>query len=42
MPKGRRLRKFHGWKMLMALGQQGVSKACLIAGGLRLMRAWAT
>jgi hypothetical protein len=26
--------------MLMALGQPGVSKACLIAGGLLLMRAW--
>jgi hypothetical protein len=42
MPKGRRLKKFPGWKMLTALGQPGVSKACLIAGGLLLMHAWRT
>lgn len=41
-PRGRRLKKFHGWKMLMVLGQTGVSRVCLIAGGLLLLRAWHT
>lgn len=39
-PRGRRLLKFCGWRMLMALGQKGVSQACLIAGGLLFMHSW--
>jgi hypothetical protein len=41
-PKGRKLKRFSGWKMLVALGQPGVSNVCLIAGGLLLMWAWHT
>lgn len=41
-PRGRALAKFPGWKMLMALGQDGVSEVCLIAAGLLLLKAWLT
>lgn len=39
-PRGRRLAKFPGWKMLIALAQEGAAQPCLIAGGLLFMRAW--
>lgn len=41
-PRGRRLAKCPAWKMLMDLGQEGVSRVCLIAGGLLLLKAWLT
>ncbi len=42
VPRGRKLLKYGGWKMLIAMGQAEASPACLVAGGLMLLRALAT
>jgi hypothetical protein len=41
MPKFRKLLKFGGWKMLIGLGQPQAAPACMVAGGLLLLKALA-
>lgn len=42
LPKLRKMLKFGGWKMCIGLGQPQASIACLVAGGLLLLKALVT